>query len=91
MSMAVNETNNSLIIRAPEQLFQEVSELIQLIDKNATQVTQIISIGSLNLAALRRALQGVSRGSRARFDPNSNLDTKTQPAAVQTLIFPSGR
>ena len=86
MSMAVNETNNSLIIRAPEQLFQEVSELIRLIDKNATQTTQIISIRALNLEQLRRVLQGGSRANRSNSDSNSNPNAKSKPATLQAII-----
>ena len=40
MALAVDEANNALIIRAPDVLFQEVAEIVQLIDKNAEQATE---------------------------------------------------
>lgn len=92
MTMAVNETGNSLIIRAPEQLFQEVSELIRLVDENATQTTQVISIRGMDPEHLKRVLGdtiGSPRANRSNSDSNSTTNTTKQPAAVQTIIRPS--
>ena len=88
MSMAVYEANNSLIIRAPERLFQEVSDLIQLIDKSATQTTQVISFRGTNPAHVKRVLEDTFGGPRAD-QSNPTLNTEDQPATVRTIIRPS--
>jgi len=92
MTMAVNEKSNSLIIRAPEQLFREVSELIRLVDKNATQATEVISIRGMNPEHIKRVLRdtiGSPRANHSNSDSNSTSNTTKQPAAVQTIIRPS--
>ena len=89
--MAVNETSNSLIIRAPEQLFQEVSDLIRLVDNNATQTTEVISIRAMNPQELQRALEdtlGIPH-SNSNSDSSSSPKTTEQPATVQTIISAS--
>jgi len=91
MTMAVNERSNSLIIRAPEQLFQEVSELIRLVDESAAQTTQVISTRGMNPEHLKRVLEktiGDPRVNRSNSDSNPTSNTTKQPAAVQTIIRP---
>jgi len=80
-----------LIIRAPEQLFREVSELIRLVDESATQTTQVISTRGMNPEHIRRVLRdaiGDPRANRSSSDSNSTSNTTKQPAAVQTIIRP---
>lgn len=92
MTMAVNERSNSLIIRAPEQLFQEVSELLRLVDESAAQTTQVISVRGMNPEHIRRVLKdtiGSPRANRTGSDSDSSSNTTKQPAAVQTIIRPS--
>ena len=43
MTIAIHEPSNSLIVTAPEQLFQEVSQLVKLIDARSVQSVEIIS------------------------------------------------
>ena len=44
MTIAVHEPSNSLIITAPEQLFEEVEALVRLIDTRNERVVEIIAI-----------------------------------------------
>ena len=47
MTIAVDERSNSLIVTAPEQLFREVEELVQLIDQKGAQPTEAFQVKTL--------------------------------------------
>ena len=82
MALAVDQANNTLIIRAPDALFQEVAEIVQLIDKNAEQATEVISIDGLNPAYVHRLLLQVT-GQQSNNTPanNNNSNNNPPPAA----------
>ena len=82
MSLAVNDVSNTLIIRAPDQLFQEVSELVALIDKNATQSTRVITIHGLNPNYINDALRALFKQQPA------TRPTKTTPVPAQPAPAP---
>ena len=79
MALAVDEANNALIIRAPERLFLEVSELVRQIDKNATQTTQVFSIRGLNPAYVRGALQELLGKQSSSASNSTNQPAEAQP------------
>jgi type II secretory pathway component GspD/PulD (secretin) len=74
MTVAVDDTTNSIIVRAPDPLFDEVLELVNLIDKNATQSTHIMRVQGVNSSDLEGLLKGVLKGS-------SNSQPASKPAA----------
>ena len=75
MTIAVHEPSNSLIVTAPEQLFQEVEQLVKLIDSRSEEDVQVITNNQLrgrqvdaatvlSRAERRRASSGRSTGSQ---------------------------
>lgn len=61
MTIAVHEPSNSLIVTAPEALFEEVEELAKLIDERSKQTVNVIRIpGSVPFDSLQKVLSGSS-------------------------------
>jgi len=95
MSLAVDEVNNSLIIRAPAPLFRDVSALIRLIDKQATQKTEVLSIKSINPEHVRRVIQDAidrengSKSPAPKTAPAPKPPGQPQPPPQQAAIQPS--
>ncbi|MBN1852624.1 MAG: hypothetical protein JW829_07860 [Pirellulales bacterium] len=59
MSIGVDTRSNSIVVRAPDPLFEEVKKLvaqIDLQDSNVRQATQILSLKSTNPSAVQEAL-----------------------------------
>ncbi|MDC0574327.1 hypothetical protein OAO39_00190 [Pirellulaceae bacterium] len=50
MTIGVDATSNSLIIAAPEPMFQEVHELVMALDQAGTQTQEAIEVRTLHLA-----------------------------------------
>ena len=44
MTIAIHEPSNSLIVTAPEQLFKEVEQLVELIDIRSEQRLQYFTL-----------------------------------------------
>ncbi len=65
MTVAVHERSNSLIVTAPEQLFQEVEQLAKLIDTRSQQTVRFIRVpDGVAVDSLRQAFSGGTRVSR---------------------------
>lgn len=94
MSVAVDEVNNSLIIRAPAPLFRDVSALIRLIDQQATQKTEVLSIKGINPEHVRRVIQDAidrengSKSSSPKATPAPKPPATPQPQPQQAAIQP---
>ena len=80
MTLASDEASNSLIIRAPDQLFDEVSELIAQIDRSATQTTRIISLKGTNMQSVNSFLESLGR----RPSTPRPSQPRNQPQPAQT-------
>ena len=80
MSLSVEESSNSLIIRAPDQLFEEISELVQLIDQKATQTTEVIKIRGASNESIRQALERAVGKLRSGDPPPKPTQPAPQPA-----------
>ncbi|MBM4089513.1 MAG: hypothetical protein FJ276_08805 [Planctomycetes bacterium] len=82
MTVAVDARSNSLIVTAPEPLFQEVEALVQVIDQTTAGQTEEVSVVSLdgsNAEAVQRALQAImgASGSRTTRGSSSSRPTTT--------------
>jgi type II secretory pathway component GspD/PulD (secretin) len=97
MTIAVHEPSNSLIVTAPDQLFQEVERLALLIDSRNERSLQVIAVTN---PALEQMLQqvingGVTSGRPARTAPTRPTSSPTrQPSGSRSSspeLFKSGR
>jgi len=62
MTVGVDNTSNSVIVAAPDQLFKEVEELVQTIDQAGTQTNETLEVRTLHLAnpdVVREALSSI--------------------------------
>ncbi|MEM6799541.1 MAG: secretin N-terminal domain-containing protein, partial [Planctomycetota bacterium] len=62
MSIGVDTRSNSLVVRAPDPLFDQVKELVQQLDREGVgtpQSTRIVSLQHTNALALREALSSL--------------------------------
>lgn len=85
MTIAVHEASNSLIVTAPEQLFQEVEKLAIEIDSRGEQMVEVIA--PINGVLLESVLQQVLLGeaptsSAGSRDQNRSSSTSTRPSSV---------
>jgi hypothetical protein len=92
MTIGVDATSNSLIIAAPEPMFQEVNELVMTLDQAGTQTQEAIEVRTLHLAnpdvvntALRAILGenvSTSRSSSGSGGSASSRSTTPAPSAA---------
>jgi len=62
MSIAVDTKNNSLIVRAPDPLFEEVKLLVEELDSSeadSPETTRVVSLKHTNSAAVQKALTSI--------------------------------
>jgi hypothetical protein len=62
MSIAVDERNNLLIVRAPDPLFEEIKSLVANLDQallDSPETTRVVSLKHTNSAAVQRALTSI--------------------------------
>lgn len=62
MSIAVDTRNNTLIVRAPDPLFEEVKLLVQELDDReaeSPETTRVVSLKHTNSAAVQKALTSI--------------------------------
>ena len=86
MTIAIHEPSNSLIVTAPEQLFQEVSQLVKLIDARSVQSVEIIS--SSKAAAIQAKLQQLFSGGRGTSGGRPGVSVRTAPSPSRARSFP---
>lgn len=97
MTIAVHETSNSLIVTAPDGLFRQVQQLVELIDVRSQQSLQVVPTNNAGLLEmlLQEALEedasgrtsnSTSRGTvpRPSGSPNSR-PTNSPPASKPDL------
>ena len=99
MTVAVHEPSNSLIVTAPQQLFDEVNQLAMAIDARSEQTLEVIM--PANAAAVDSMLRQVflgeretSRGSQSRSTSSSSQGDSSQrsvPAIPESARNKSGR
>lgn len=72
MTIAVHEPSNSIIVTAPDQLFQQVHELVQTIDSNSQQTVEILAPSN---AGLLQAMFG--EGGSTRPSPGGSENSRS--------------
>lgn len=93
MTVAVHEPSNSLIITAPDLLFQEVEQLVKLIDARNETVVDIIQVDDAAIIGTLQSVLGEEPSSLQRNGFNSALGT-TRPMGRGTSSsrqLPPGR
>jgi type II secretory pathway component GspD/PulD (secretin) len=93
MTIAVHEPSNSLIVTAPEQLYQEVEQLVKLIDSRNEQAVEVIQLKEAPVETLIRQLLSNGAGSSGRSSRSSSRSTSRVPesAAPSSQRGSSGR
>ncbi len=85
MSLAVHEPSNSLIVTAPEQLFDEVERLAQLIDTRSEQQVEIVTTS--NAAMLKAFLQPSATGNVPRSNSSERGNSASSQSAARSRLF----
>ncbi len=83
MTIAVDTTSNSLIVTAPDQLYQEVKELVYQIDQSGVdqqEEVQVVSVKNANPEAVQKALAAIM-GQRASGS-SSRSSSSSSPTGV---------
>ena len=75
MTVSVDTRSNSLIVSAPEVLFQKVKALVEMLDEAAAEsnndAIQVVKLDSLNPEAMRAALEAIV-GDNVSFGSSSS-------------------
>ena len=74
MTIAIHEPSNSLIVTAPEQLFLEVEQLVNVVDARSVQSLQIIT--STNAPAIQARLQQIFSGGTSTNTNRPNVSIR---------------
>jgi type II secretory pathway component GspD/PulD (secretin) len=80
MSIGIDQRSNSLVVRAPDPLFEEVKALVAELDQDdltSPEVTRVVSLKHTNSSAVQRALVSVL-GDQAQT--STTASTGQQPA-----------
>ncbi len=79
LTVAVDPASNSLIVTAPEQLFEEVRQLVYDIDQSNSELTEeveVVTVTNANPEAIQKALASImgqtTSGSSNRTSSNSS-------------------
>jgi hypothetical protein len=85
MTIAVHEPSNSLIVTAPEQLFQEVEKLAKSIDSRSAQTVEVITPvnGAVFESVLQQFLLGEQAGPRASRPQAPSRPSYSPPSSSQ--------
>ncbi|MEX0713707.1 MAG: secretin N-terminal domain-containing protein [Pirellulales bacterium] len=66
MAIGVDVRTNSIVISAPQPLFEEVEQLVQTLDQvteNTTQAVRVVTLRRSNTSAVQQALQAIVGGT----------------------------
>ncbi len=83
MTIAIHEPSNSLIVTAPDQLFEQVRKLAELIDQRSEKSVAILS--SANTALLQSVLSPVSGQRTGTSSGRSNSDRRSSSDSRQAF------
>ncbi|QEG41808.1 secretin N-terminal domain-containing protein [Roseimaritima ulvae] len=79
LSVAVHEPSNSLIVTAPQQLFEEVDALVQRLDARGEQSVEVVSaMNSAAFEAVQQVLLGETPTSRSSSSRSSSRTSSTR-------------
>jgi type II secretory pathway component GspD/PulD (secretin) len=82
MTLAVHEPSNSLIVTAPDQLFEEVESLAKIIDGRGEQTIQVITPS--NSQVLETVLQEILVGQSSGRSRPSPRPTSSNPSSSRS-------
>jgi type II secretory pathway component GspD/PulD (secretin) len=77
MSIAVDEPNNMLVVRAPDSLFEEVKQLVADLDQSdagSSQTTRVVPLRLTNAAAVKRTLDSIISGNSSGSSDNDRRE-----------------
>jgi hypothetical protein len=92
MTLAVDSRSNSLIVTAPEPLFEEVKLLVEMIDQAGLDSIEDVSIVTLKRAnpeIVQKALQSIL-GPSAQTGSSSSSSSTSRPSATPGAPAPFG-
>ncbi len=81
MTIAVDNRSNALIVTAPDQLFQQVEELVQMIDQGSANLDEEVVVVSLkkgNAEAVQKALAAVMGRTSTTTSSSNRTNTGGQ-------------
>jgi type II secretory pathway component GspD/PulD (secretin) len=80
MTIAVHEPSNSLIVTCPNQMFEEVERLVNVIDSRSKQTVEVIATSNSEVyQELLRQVQGQSIGSGSKQQPSTSRSPTRRP------------
>ena len=82
MSISVDERSNSLIVAAPESLFEDVKQLVEMLDTVTPDTNDSVQVVTLHRSSTAIGGKGPKRTWRRK---HSNYPHSRQPAAVIIL------
>ena len=85
MSIGVDERSNSLVVRAPDPLFEEVKALVAELDQTdltSPEITRVVSLKHTNSSAVQKALVSVL-GDQAKTSTTTSTANQPQPPWAQ--------
>lgn len=86
MTIAVHEASNSLIITAPDQLFGEVRELVDTLDRRSEQAMEVVAGGSATISTLLGGgSDRSSRSSSSRSSSSRGSSSSSRPSMADLL------
>jgi hypothetical protein len=94
MSIGVDARTNSLVVAAPDSLFQEVKDLVQELDQAAVdtaQTLQVISLERTSPQAVRQALAAMVGNSVQFGSGSSTSSSSTSTSSFDPSQFRFGR
>ncbi|MDE0866769.1 MAG: general secretion pathway protein, partial [Rubripirellula sp.] len=95
MTVAVHEPSNSLVVTAPEQLFQEVERLAKAIDTRGEQTVEVVAPanGAIFETLLQQVMLGETGTSRGRPSTSSRSPSSASSSSTSSskAAKPSGR
>lgn len=81
MSIGIDERSNSLVVRAPDPLFEEVQALVSQLDEIDTEspeITRVVSLKHTNSSAVQKALVSVL-GDQAQTSTTTSSGSQRPP------------
>ncbi|MGI9442022.1 MAG: secretin N-terminal domain-containing protein [Rubripirellula sp.] len=92
MTIAVHEPSNSLVVTAPERLYQEVERLVKVIDVRGEQTIEVVAPanGLIYEALIQQVMLG-EEGSSSRRPSSSSSSSRTTSSSSSRSTKSSGR
>ena len=93
MTIGVDSRSNSLVVTAPEPLFQEVEALVRQLDRagsESDEVTQVITLRRTNPATVQQALRSIVGQQLKTTTPSSSRGASRTGGSSSSASRPGG-